>query len=293
MIQQFLNYISLEKRHSAHTLTSYQNDLSQFQAFLQKTYELQDFASVDYQMIRAWVIELSEQKLKATSINRKIATLKSFYKFLQKKEVLSQNPTLRIKPLKTPKRVPTFVEEQQMDLLLDKLHFEENFVGLRDKMVLEILYNTGIREAELLGLKEQDIDFPNQQIKVLGKGNKERIIPITYTFAQQLRQYLQVRQEHFGATAPPALILTDAGAPAYPMLIYRIVKKYLEVITTQSKKSPHVLRHSFATHLLNKGADLNAVKEILGHASLNTTQKYTHNSLDRLREVFEQAHPKA
>ena len=292
MIQQFLNYISLEKRHSAHTLTSYQNDLSQFQAFLQETYELQELATVDYQMIRSWVIQLSEQKLKATSINRKIATLKSFYKFLQKKELISQNPTLRIKPLKTPKRIPTFVEEQQMDLLLDKLHFEQDFVGQRDKMVLEILYNTGIREAELLGLKEQDIDFANQQIKVLGKGNKERIIPITSIFAQQLRQYLQVRQEQFG-NGTPALILTDAGAPAYPMLIYRIVKKYLEVITTQSKKSPHVLRHTFATHLLNKGADLNAVKEILGHSNLQATQKYTHNSLDRLREVFEQAHPKA
>ncbi len=292
MIQQFLNYISLEKRHSAHTLTSYQNDLSQFQAFLQETYELQELTTVDYQMIRSWVIQLSEQKLKATSINRKIATLKSFYKFLQKKELISQNPTLRIKPLKTPKRIPTFVEEQQMDLLLDKLHFEQDFVGQRDKMVLEILYNTGIREAELLGLKEQDIDFANQQIKVLGKGNKERIIPITSVFAQQLRQYLQVRQEQFGHDTP-ALILTDAGAPAYPMLIYRIVNKYLEVITTQSKKSPHVLRHTFATHLLNKGADLNAVKEILGHSNLQATQKYTHNSLDRLREVFEQAHPKA
>ncbi len=292
MVDKFLKYIALEKRHSTHTLTSYQLDLSQFQDFLQEIYELEDLLAVDYNMLRSWIVALSEQGLKASSINRKIATLKSFYKFLQRKNYLEQNPTLRVKPLKTPKKVPVFVEEDSMNTLLDQLTFEEDFAGQRDKLILEMLYNTGMREAELISLQEKDIDFAHQQVKVMGKGAKERIIPLARPLLHFIQNYLLLKKQHFEA-ASPYLVVTDKGAQSYPMLIYRVVKKYLDLITTSEKKSPHVLRHTFATHLLNKGADLNAIKEILGHSSLKATQIYTHTSLERLKEIFEQAHPKA
>jgi len=200
---------------------------------------------------------------------------------------------LRIRPLKTPKRVPQFVEEKDMLLLLDNLEFEKNFKGYRDKIVLEMLYNTGIREAELLGITEADVNYIRQEIKILGKGNKERIIPISPSLSQDLQEYAYHRQLTFPRLAHQNLFVTDSGEPAYPMLIYRIVNKYLSLVSNTSKKSPHVLRHTFATHLLNKGAELSAIKDILGHTSLSATQIYTHNSLEKLKEIFEQAHPKA
>ncbi|MDX1903046.1 MAG: tyrosine-type recombinase/integrase [Thermonemataceae bacterium] len=292
MIEKFLLYISYQKRQSLHTTSSYRNDLEQFVAYLKHQYAIEDPLQADYHLIRSWIISLSEESLKASSINRKIATLKSFYKFLVKQGHLEINPTLRIKSLKTPKKTPIFIEEKELILLFEHLKFEDDFIGLRDKIVLELLYGTGMREAELLGIKEQDINFIRQEIKVLGKGNKERVIPISAALSHILQKYIYEKQKQFQDISTQ-LILTDEGKPAYPMLIYRIVKKYISLVSNAEKKSPHTLRHSFATHLLNRGADLNAIKEIMGHSSLSATQIYTHNSLQKLKDAFEQAHPKA
>ncbi|GAB4488690.1 MAG: tyrosine-type recombinase/integrase [Raineya sp.] len=293
MIEKFLEYISFQKRQSLHTQTSYRKDLEQFAAYLKDTYEITDLSQANYHLVRSWIIVLSEENLQASSINRKIATLKSFYKFLVKQKYLEINPMLRIRPLKTPKRTPQFVEEKDMLTLLDHIEFEKTFRGYRDKIVLEMLYSTGIREAELLGLTETDVNYIRQEIKVLGKGNKERIIPISPALSHDLQEYMYHRQCHFPKNKYPQLILTNDGQPAYPMLIYRIVNKYLKLVSNSNQKSPHILRHTFATHLLNKGAEINAIKEILGHTSLSATQIYTHNSLEKLKEIFEQAHPKA
>ncbi|KOY85324.1 integrase [bacterium 336/3] len=293
MIEKFLQYISFQKRQSTHTQSSYRNDLEQFASYLEQTYQISDLAQTDYHIIRSWIISLSEENLQATSINRKIATLKSFYKFLVKQNYIVANPTLRIKALKTPKRTPVFIEEADLTKLLDHVEFSEDFSGYRDKIIIEMLYNMGIREAELLNTKELDINHIREEIKVLGKGNKERIIPITATLSHLIQEYVYQKQQAFPQLSHDFLIVTDSGEPAYPMLIYRIVKKYLNLVSNANKKSPHILRHTFATHLLNKGADLNAIKEIMGHSNLSATQIYTHNSLEKLKEIFEQAHPKA
>ena len=293
MIQNFIRYLAFEKRYSAHTLTSYQNDLTQFEEFLQTTLPDSSVVTASHIDIRSWIISLVETKLQPKSINRKIATLRSFYKFLLKREEISLDPTLRVKALKTPKSLPHFVQEKELSQLLDQFPFGTDFFGHRDRLVLELLYATGIRLAELLGLKEENIDLHSGTIRVLGKRNKERIIPLSSSFISVLKDYLKEKQNLFGPNGSPHLILTDKGEQAYPMFIYRLVKKYLGTFTSSDKQSPHVLRHTFATHLLDKGADLNAVKDLLGHTSLAATQVYTHNSLEKLRKVFEQAHPKA
>lgn len=293
MIESFLRYLTFEKRYSAHTLSSYENDLRQFEEFLQAQLQLTDLTAATHLHIRSWIISLVEEKLQARSINRKIATLRSFYKFLLKREAISQDPTLRVKALKVPKPLPHFVQEKELMELLDQFPFGNDFSGSRDRLVLELLYATGIRLAELIGLREESINLPAASIRVLGKRNKERVIPMAASTTALLQTYLQDKKTFFNDNASPHLIVTDKGEQAYPMFIYRLVKKYLGTFTSSDKQSPHVLRHTFATHLLDKGADLNAVKDLLGHTSLAATQVYTHNSLDKLRKVFEQAHPKA
>lgn len=292
LIDSFLQYLEYEKRRSAHTIASYAHDLAQFQSYVEEVYETTDLSQVDHNALRSWVVHLAEQELKATSINRKIATLKSFYKFLLRKGIIKVNLALRIKPMKTPKRTPTFVEEGAMQMLLDEIEFPNTFAGMRDRVVLELLYQTGMRESELIHLKEQDIDFQQGIIKVIGKGNKERIIPIQKSLVHLLKSYLFFKKKKF-ENSLPYVILSNKGEQAYPLLLYRIVQRYLTMVNHKEKKSPHVLRHTFATHLLNRGADLNAIKDILGHSSLSATQIYTHNSLERLKDIFEQAHPKA
>ncbi|WP_017730004.1 tyrosine-type recombinase/integrase [Nafulsella turpanensis] len=293
MIDTYLRYLTFEKRYSAHTLTSYQNDLEQFQAFLQEQYQQNELSRAEFTHIRAWIVSLVDEKLQARSINRKIASLRSFYKFLLKRELIQQDPCLRIKALKTPKALPHFVQEKELSQLLDQFPFTNDFSGSRDKLVLELLYATGIRLAELIGLREESVDMKAGTIRVLGKRNKERVIPVSLAMKAVMEQYLAQKNSLFGKEANPRLILTDKGEQAYPMFVYRLVKKYLGTFTSSDKQSPHVLRHTFATHLLDKGADLNAVKDLLGHTSLAATQVYTHNSLEKLRKVFEQAHPKA
>lgn len=293
MISSFLRYLAYEKRYSTHTLTSYEHDLGQFQEYLQTSLQIADITQATHLHIRSWIIALVEEELQPRSINRKMATLRSFYKFLLKRESISQDPSLRIKALKTPKLLPHFVQEKELMQLLDQFPFTQDFFGSRDRLVLELLYATGIRLAELLGLRDEEVNFTAATIRVLGKRHKERIIPLSRSIVEILKNYGQEKKTVFGENASPHLIVTDKGEQAYPMFIYRLVKKYLGAFTSTEKQSPHVLRHTFATHLLEKGADLNAIKDLLGHSSLAATQVYTHNSLEKLRKVFEQAHPKA
>jgi integrase/recombinase XerC len=302
MIDLFLKYIEYEKRYSQHTLTSYKTDLQQFSEYLSTTYQLADAGQASYSLIRDWISNLASNDITAKSINRKIASLRSFYKFLLKKGVISKDPTLKIKAPKIRKRLPIYVEEKDMNHLLDHIDFKDDFEGLRDKLVIELLYGTGIRLSELINLKESDINSFDETIKVLGKGNKQRIIPLNKTLFNLINLYKKKKRESM-ELGDDHLILTDTGSKPYPMLIQRIVKKYLNAgitidgnnrpITTIEKKSPHVLRHSFATHLLNKGADLNAIKDLLGHSSLAATQVYTHNSIEKLKEIFNNSHPKS
>jgi len=293
MINSFLKFIQYEKRLSQNTVISYQNDLEQFKSFLPTVCSNQNIEQATYQHIRAWVVSLSEDGLQTTSINRKVAALKSYYKFLMKRDQITVDPTMRLKPLKTKKRLPVFVPETSLMELFDKAKFPEGFAGLRDRLVLELLYGTGIRLSELIGIDEKDVDINGSTVKVLGKRNKERIIPIAAPLCNLVHEYIQQKKIELDQNENTVLIVTDKGSISYPVFIYRLVRKYLNYFVTIDKRSPHVLRHTFATHLLNKGADINAVKDLLGHSSLAATQVYTHNSLDKLKTVFKRAHPKA
>lgn len=289
----FLQYIEYEKRYSRHTVIAYKNDLSEFYNYLSTTYQLEIIRDVTYQMIRSWIVSLMEHSNTSRSINRKITTLKSYYKFLLREGVLEQNPMLKIQSPKISKNLPVFVEKEKMDVLLDQIDFGNDFVGMRDRLILELFYATGIRLSELTGLKQQDIDLYNCEIKVLGKRNKERIIPFTLQVKKIIEQYVECKEKEQFQQVSEIFFLTKKGEKLYPKLVYRTVKKYLSQVTTVKKKSPHVLRHTFATHMLNNGADINAIKELLGHVNLAATQVYTHNTIERLKNIHKQAHPKA
>lgn len=293
MVSYFLQHIKYEKRLSHHTVTAYEGDLKQFSAFLLFQYEFKEPEKADFQMIRSWIVALVEEKIENRSINRKIATLRTFYNFLLRHKVITTDPMLKIKALKTDKTLPKYVEEKPMENLLDDMEFSDDFSGLRDKLVIELLYGTGMRLAELIGLKITDLNLYNNTLMVLGKRNKHRIIPINKSLVYAIKHYLTLRTDLVDDTTNSYLILTDSGTQAYPMFIQRLVKKYLSLVTSLEQRSPHVLRHTFATHLLNRGADLNAIKDLLGHTSLAATQVYTHNSIEKLKKVFKQAHPKA
>jgi len=288
---RFLAYIQYEKRYSPHTVTAYRTDLDQFFAFLSAQYQITEITDVDHAMIRSWLVFLMEYGDSPRSVNRKLTSLKSFYRFLLKEGVVENNPMRRIISPKTSKRLPEFVESENMVALFEDFANRGGFSGIRDSIIIEMFYNTGIRLSELMNLKERDIDFHSDTIKVLGKRNKERIIPFSKKFGLLIKEYIKEKEKTFGAV--PQLFLTDSGRKMYAKCIYLIVKRHLGSITTLEKKSPHILRHTFATHLLNNGADLNAVKELLGHASLAATQVYTHNTIERLKEIYKQAHPRA
>lgn len=291
MIQPFLSYLSSEKRYSVHTLNSYGEDLKQLEAFLSVEYEIADLKHASTPHLRAMVAALSEKGLAPATINRKIATYKSFYKFLVARQYVEQNPANSVKALKKDKKLPSFLKEAEVETLLDRVEYSHDFTGQRDKLIIELFYGTGMRLAELCGLKLSDVNFYEKSLKVLGKRNKERIIPVGAALLKQVEVYHKLKEaEGFD---DQMLLVTDTGKQAYPMFIYRKVKQHLSLVTTLSKRSPHVLRHTFATHLLNKGADLNAVKDLLGHTSLAATQVYTHNSIEKLKVAFDQAHPKA
>jgi integrase/recombinase XerC len=293
MIESFLKYLQYEKRVSKHTLTAYSNDLEQFASFVTGVFPDQTPDSADYGIIRSWIIQLVDSGIKPSSVNRKIASLKTFYKFLMRQEVIARNPMTRIRVLKTQKRLPSFVKESDMVNLLDNVEFESSFEGWRNRLILEFFYATGMRLSELVTLKESQIDVHSHTIKVLGKRNKERVIPFPKSLVPILKEYLGYRNKDVQMKKHGLVFVTDKGDPCYPMMVYRIVRRYLNENTTTDKRSPHVLRHTYATHLLNKGAEINAVKDLLGHSSLAATQVYTHNSIDKIKKAYDQAHPKA
>jgi len=293
LLKSFITYLTHEKRYSQHTIGAYQTDLDQFEAYINDSFTL-SFLEVKHTHLRSYMVELMEQEVSENTINRKISALRSFYKFLLRAGKIDQNPTVLIKAPKVPKRLPVFIDSQKMDQLLDsENYFNESFPSVRDHLVIELLFGTGMRLTELLQLKETDIDVYSGTIKVLGKRNKERIIPVNKQLINQVDTYINLKKLQSFNNNLLILIVTNTGAAAYPKLIYRIVTSYLNHISTNEKKSPHVLRHSYATSLLNAGADLNAIKELLGHASLAATQVYTHNSIERLKTIYKQAHPKA
>lgn len=293
MVNSFLDYLTVEKRYSAHTILAYKKDIEQFHSFLHNTYDISDALTANHLMVRSWVLELMEKGLEAKSVNRKLATLRTFYKFLLRNGKLEINPMLKVRAPKLRKKLPVFVEEANMIKLLDYLEFSSDFAGLRDRVVLELLYGTGIRLSELIDLKDNSINWFEGVVKVRGKGNKERIIPIPQGVLTVLKEYFDSKTTQNLCNNDLNFIVTNKGEGVYPVFIYRLVKNYLNHVSTVEKKSPHVLRHTFATHLLNKGADLNAIKDLLGHTSLAATQVYTHNSIDQLKKIFDQAHPKS
>lgn len=286
LLQNFLDYLEFEKRSSKHTVISYKNDISHFLDLINHK-KIED---VDDRDVRAWIVLLSEEKHNPRSINRKITSLRSFFVYLQKTITIDGNPVAKIHALKTKKRLPMFIEKDNMGKLLEEIEFEEGFIGVRNKLILELLYSTGIRRAELLTLQIGSFDFSNKTVKVIGKRNKERLIPIIPECLQNIKEYIEQRKTI--AKGHTYLIITESGEKAYENLVYRVVKKYLGQVTTIEKKSPHILRHTFATHLLNNGADLQDIKELLGHANLSATQIYTHNSFEKLKDIYKQSHPR-
>lgn len=290
--QRFLSFLEFEKRYSAHTISAYALEIDRFLNFL-LTEEIA-FEEVDYRIIRHYLALMKENGRQAASINRSISSLRSFYKFLVREGFVASSPMQLVHALKTPKRLPVVVEQEKMVDLLDMGGADpESFEDARDFVILELLFGTGIRLSELLAIQERDIDTYNKRIRIFGKRGKERLVPVHQTLLKEIRRYLMLKYAQDFKNKSTFLIVTKEGKQAYPSLIYRTVRRYLGRITSQQKKSPHVLRHTFATALLNNGADLNAIKELLGHAGLAATQVYTHNSVERLKSIYKQAHPKA
>lgn len=289
---RFIRFLTFEKRYSQHTIKAYDLEVKGFLDFLAS--ENIHFEEVDHKLMRYYFSTLREKGKEASSVNRAISTLRSFYKFLQREQLVAKNPVRLIQALKTPKKLPVVVDKDKMNQLLDYMDTSvDDFESLRDFIIMELLFGTGIRLSELLEIKESDIDFYNKKILILGKRNKERLVPLHLTLTEELKKYLDKKKLQNIENISGYLVVTKEGKRAYRALIYRVVKKYLSMITSQKKRSPHVLRHSFATSLLDNGADLNAIKELLGHAGLAATQIYTHNSAERLKSIYKQAHPKA
>ena len=289
-IQAFLDYLQFEKRYSPHTLTAYGTDLLQFNEYLARLYECSAI-SAEAVMVRSWMMTLIEGGCSKRSLNRKLTSLRQFYKYSLRNNLIDSDPMLRVVSMKVDKTLPSFITKDEMTYLLDVKKFTNDFEGVRNKMLLELFYSTGIRLSELIALKVTDVDYVNKQIKVFGKRSKERIIPLLDSCLDSLRFY--VESYRFEVVEKDAsLFLTKSGNVLYPKLVYRIVNSYLGDVTGVKQKSPHILRHAFATHMLNEGADLNAIKEILGHSSLTSTQIYTRSSAERLKEIYKQAHPR-
>ena len=291
-INDFLQYLKFEKRYSQHTLIAYRKDLTQFQEYIHSYFDVSDPLQVSHFHIRSWLAtEKDEQDLKARSINRKLSSLNSFYKSLLKQQLISKNPVKQLHAQKLPERLPIFLKETETEYLLDGIEFDTGFKGFTDRLICELFYLTGMRRNELMQLKETDIEWSLSQIRVLGKGNKERLLPIDPELKASLMDYI-IEKKKLECYDTHFLLNMDNGKPLYASYIYRTVKKYLSLSTTLQKKSPHVLRHTFATHLLNKGANIQAIKDLLGHSSLAATQIYTHNNIERLKEIHKLNHPR-
>ena len=293
LIQPFLDYLKYQKRYSAHTIRSYHDDLLQFFGFLKMQFGQVVLADTGHNHVRSWLASLKENGISSKTINRKISSLKSFFKYLVKTNVLEQTPMARVITPKISKRLPDFIRENEAIKLVGSLEKTEDWKSLNTKMLITLFYTTGMRLSELVNLKESQVDYGKKQVKVLGKGNKERIIPIGQEVVSMIKDYITHKKKEF-ESADIALLVTEKGKKMYPKYPYLLVKSFLSSeIKTLNKKSPHVLRHSFATHLSNNGADLNAIKELLGHSSLAATQVYTHNTIEKLKNVYKKAHPKA
>jgi integrase/recombinase XerC len=290
MIEKFLEYLHYEKNFSKHTIKSYRSDLEQFAAYLKYTYEIGKPEEANASMIRSWMAGLMQEKVTARSVVRKASALRTFYRYLMREEVLKVSPMGKVNTPKIPSRLPVFVTKKDIDTLFRSIPFSDDYDGMRDRLVLEMFYATGIRLSELITLKDSDVDVYSLTIKVFGKRSKERIIPITPLLKEYIDAY-RVEKSKEGLKSD-FFFITDKGKQLYEKLVYLIVKKYLGEVTTLQKKSPHVLRHTFATHILDNGADINTVKELLGHANLAATQVYTHNTLEKLKRVYKQSHPR-
>lgn len=290
-IQPFIDYLFLEKNYSSHTVLAYKNDIEAFQKMLFEVHDDADLTKVNYSDVRRWIVNLVDKGLTNKSINRKISSLNTFYKFLQRTQVLESNPLARHKALKVSKTLQVPFSEDEIDTVLNTIP-TDTFEGLRDKLIVELFYTTGMRRIELVQLQISDIDFHQKRLKVLGKRNKERLIPLLATVVDTIEMYLKERQTLEHKVDVKDLFITKKGKRVYPELVYRVINTYFKKISTKVKTSPHILRHSFATHLLNKGADLNAVKELLGHTSLAATQVYTHNSMAELKKIYTKSHPR-
>ena len=285
---KFITYLSSEKRFSEHTIKSYSTDLNQFALFLSTEFQIVDqINEISFQIIRTWIADLLEKGISPRSVTRKISTLKTYFKFLIREGMLIENPMVKLVAPKSKKSLPVFIEEDQIASLLNEVQFEKGFIGQRNKLIIELFYVTGVRLSELINIKISDVNFISQSIKVLGKRDKERIIPITSSVVNTLNNFFANNQQN------TYLFADLEGKKLYNKLVYRIVNKYIGKISSVNKKSPHILRHTFATHMLNNGADINAIKELLGHANLSATQVYTHNTIEKLKKVYKQAHPRA
>jgi len=293
IIQPFLNYLKFEKRFSQHTIISYQTDLVAFFDYMQLAYNGVEPDQLSHIYIRSWLANLKDGGMTSKSINRKISTLRSFFKYQLKLGVIAQTPMAKINAPKNEKRLPRFVAKKDVDMLFNHVEFSDDWKGTTNRLIFHIFYNTGMRLSELINLRESNIDFYNHTIKVLGKGNKERIIPMSNQLAEEIKKYLLVKKERSIKSEAEVLLVGENGKKLASRSVYSTVKYYLGLVSTVEKKSPHILRHSFATHLTNNGADLNAIKELLGHSSLAATQVYTHNTIEKLKNIYKQAHPKA
>lgn len=288
---KFISYLEFEKKYAVHTIKAYKNDLESFLKFASKEYDYSDIKTVNYSIIRSWIISLVEDGISNRSINRKISSLKTYYKFLLKTKQIEVSPLIKHKALKTAKKLQVPFSEKEIDTVLNLLAQEKGFDGIRNKLIVELFYSTGIRRAELVNLKINDVSIAQKTIKVLGKRNKERIIPLIPSVIKTIQEYISYRQE-LEIIDKDLLFLSRKGVKIYETLVYRVINNYFSKASEKVKKSPHILRHSFATHLLNEGADLKAVKELLGHSSLASTQVYTTNSIAKLREVYKNTHPR-
>ncbi len=291
LITSFLEYLSLEKKYSVHTIKAYKRDLISFQNFCIESYQQEKISDINYSQIRSWIVDLVESKVSNRSVNRKISSLKSFYKYLQKIKIIQNNPLSSHKALKTSKKIQVPFSIKEVNEVLSNIVTEDSFESTRNKLIVALFYSTGMRRTELIQLKMNSINFSEKQLKVIGKRNKERLLPLLPSVLKSMHNY--IKQRDLIDTSEDYLFLTSKGNKLYETLVYRIINNYFSNVSSKLKKSPHILRHSFASHMLNEGADLNSVKELLGHSSLASTQVYTHNSLEQLKKVYKQAHPRS
>ena len=293
LIEKFIEYLQIEKKYSVNTLHAYKKDLAEFQEFIYENYDKYVIENVDYKVIRSWIVQLVKKNLSNRSINRKVSSLKSFYKFLVKTDTISSSPLIAHSPLKHSKKIQVPFSKDEIGALLDSDFFKNDYRGVLQKTIISFFYFTGVRRIELINLKASDVNMNSKTIRVMGKRNKERIIPMLPRLKESINEYLKIKSQKFNHKLHEHLFVSKSGIKLTEKYVYRTVNEYFKLVSPKVKKAPHVLRHSFATHLINEGADINSVKELLGHSSLSATQVYSHTSMERIKEVFKNSHPRA